>query len=309
MESCADGVNLHPGPFGFLRKHLAGDYGLPRTYWLHLYLGATAFEACSSGLLETVFAEAPARSTSALAILIILCWYPFWAFLACGAWASAGKHAARGGATGWAHAARAAILLGVVVQLFSVPESVRNLRDHWEQTRGEQPGPAPSFHLARDGATLIVSGGINDGIAAQLETALARSPRVTTLVLSSHGGWTYEGRKLGRLIAARGLNTHVETECSSACTLAYLAGRRRTAGPAARLGFHTFGPGDRKAAAVAVRKAYGRLGMREDFVRQVNATAPDNMWYPDAAALLRYGVLTRAQGEAVPVLAGPFRQL
>ncbi|QNA88666.1 hypothetical protein G4G28_09535 [Massilia sp. Dwa41.01b] len=231
------GASQHPGPLGFLRKHLAGDYSLPRTYWLHLYFGNKIFETGSSVLLDTVMEDAPARYSSAAAVLVILLWYPFWAFMARGAWVSAGKHAARGGSSGWAAAARVAVVLGLVFQLFSVPESLRNLRDHWSQTGGQQPGPAPSFFLSTDGRTLSLHGGINDGIAAQLEAALARAPVVTTLMLASNGGWTYEGQKLGRLIAARGLNTHVETECSSACTLAYLAGKVRSAREGAHRAF------------------------------------------------------------------------
>ncbi|QNA99564.1 hypothetical protein [Massilia sp. Se16.2.3] len=60
---------------------------------------------------------------------------------------------------------------------------------------------------------------------------------------------------------------------------------------------------------MAVRKAYGKLGMTEAFIYRINQTAPENMWYPDADALFQHGVLTQAQGEAVPRMPGPFTKL
>jgi hypothetical protein len=222
---------------------------------------------------------------------------------------SSGKHAGRGGNAGWAGVAKFFIVIGVLVQLSGTVVMAQALREHWDALRGEQPGPPAAFYLSSDARSLTLEGGINDGVAGQLEAILARSPRVTTLVLASGGGWTREGRLLGDIVAARGLNTHVATECSSACTLAFLAGKVRSASEDAQLGFHRFGPGDRKTGEAAARKAYARLLMKGDFILKVTDTSPDDMWYPEAAELVGYKVLTQAPGQAVPAPGGALTKL
>lgn len=299
----------HAGPLGFLRKHLDGDYSLARTYWVHLYLGTRLFDFMSVRGLEAVSNHAPARYGAVLTIVLVILAYALWIFQALGTWAAAGKHAARGGSQGWATAARVALVFGLLANLMSIPESVQAIRAGAAVLSSEQPGPAPAFYLSSDARTLTLHGGINDGVTRQLEDALARSPKVTTLVLASGGGWTSEGRQIGDLVAARGLNTHVETECSSACTLAFLAGKVRSASEGARLGFHRFGPGERKVNEEAAREAYTRLHMSGDFIARVNNTNPENMWYPQPGELLDYQVLTQAPGQAVPGPGGKLRTL
>ena len=45
---------------------------------------------------------------------------------------------------------------------------------------------------------------------------------------------------LARGIQQFGLDTQVESECYSACTIAFIAGRKRTLGKSGRLGFHQY---------------------------------------------------------------------
>ena len=299
----------YTGPLRFFRKHLDGAYSLARSYWLHYVVGGNLYALLADRLVSLAADNMAARHAAALAILLALGLYGWWIFLAVGTWTSAGKHAGRGGDMGWVYAARTALLLGLVMTLFTVPAMVTKVREHSDILAGQQPGPAPAFWLSADARVLLLQGGINDGAAAGLERALARAPQVTTVVLASNGGWTREGRLIGDVIAARGLNTHVESKCSSACTLAFLAGKVRSAKEGAKLGFHLFGPGDRKTSEVAVRKAYGRLSMEIGFIDKINATPPERMWYPDASELVRYRVLTQAQGDAVPTLQGPATQM
>ncbi len=293
----------HAGPLGPFRKHLAGDYSLLRSYFLHFHIGNKMFDAALTGAIASATDNLPARYALALTILLLLAQCTCWLFLATGAWASAGKHAGRGGKRFWAYAARGAIIFSGLVMASTILVSADSIRSQWNVLAGEQPGPAPTFYLSADARSLTLEGGINDGTAAALEEALARASKVTTLVLASDGGWTREGRMIGDIIAARGLNTHVEKACSSACTLAFLAGKTRSASEDAVLGFHSFGFTDRKAGRDAAREAYVRLKMGSEFIDKVSATPPEEVWYPDPEELLRYRVLTQAQGKA-PLPAG-----
>jgi hypothetical protein len=130
-----------------------------------------------------------------------------------------------------------------------------------------------------------------------LARALDRAPGVRTVSFDSGGGWVREGRLLAGVISQRGLATNVDVECSSACTLAFLAGRERTLGPGALIGFHQVRlvgqSDDARALDVAQTEAmYRSAGLPTDFLDKVMATPPDQMWYPTPAELLTAKVIT-----------------
>ena len=95
----------------------------------------------------------------------------------------------------------------------------------------------------------------------------------------------FEGQQIARLIQDRGLDTLVESHCASACTIALIAGRHRTAGPDAGIGFHqpTF-PGlseaDRQLMIADMRRLYREGGISGGFLERVLRVPPDDMWYP-----------------------------
>jgi hypothetical protein len=47
-----------------------------------------------------------------------------------------------------------------------------------------------------------------------------------------------ESNQIAKLIAHHHLNTYVQHKCSSACTVAFLAGKRRCISATAKIGFH-----------------------------------------------------------------------
>src|SRR5262249_7757254 len=149
-----------------------------------------------------------------------------------------------------------------------------------------------------DGKSILLNGGINDGTAESLSKALDRAPSVTTVVLQSTGGWAREGNLIAKVISERGLNTYVELECSSACTIAFLAGKERSADPTARIGFHSFrsiGADANKTSsnaidAAAAQETYRRAGLSSAFIAKVVATSQDKIWYPSHKELLAESV-------------------
>jgi hypothetical protein len=140
---------------------------------------------------------------------------------------------------------------------------------------------------------------MNDGAADALAAALDRAPGARTVVLDSGGGWLREGRLVAAVISQRGLATYVDGRCSSACTLAFLAGKERTLGPHGRLGFHqvrSIGRSDlgRWLEIGRTRSMYESAGLPTDFVERVAATPPEKMWYPTEAELRAAHVITRS---------------
>ena len=157
---------------------------------------------------------------------------------------------------------------------------------------------APSIvALGPRGDDVRLSGEIREGTAARLAALLDANPAVTRVALTSEGGLADEGDALRQVIAARGLTTYVPDFCVSACTLAFVGGRARLVMEGARLGFHApfeeglFGQtfaGDKAGA----RAAYAEAGLDGAFVEQALATAPADMWYPEADRLLAAHVAT-----------------
>ncbi|MFX7559753.1 hypothetical protein ABTJ75_18850, partial [Acinetobacter baumannii] len=78
-----------------------------------------------------------------------------------------------------------------------------------------------------DGREAEIAGGIKYGLTRDFERLLDAQPGIRVVHLDSVGGRIGEGKKLNALIRARGLDTYVEANCMSACTLAFAGGTQR----------------------------------------------------------------------------------
>lgn len=284
-------------PRGFIARHYHGEYSLARSYWLHS-LGVSLLTVVLAQAVTGMAEHLPVRVSSTAVIvqwaLGIVMW--FWAIR--GTWASASRHAERGGRRIWAGLAKFVIFIGAIRVIIQVFISVPAILEHMEVIGGAEHGPPMQVELLQDGEAMLVSGGFNDGEAEQLAAALDAHPNVRTLVLSSGGGWLNEGMRMADLVRQRKLNTHVIDECSSACTLAFLAGRVRTMSESAALGFHasrSVGSPEQRPTrfeTAELRTAYQQAGLPKAFIDKALATPNDDMWYPRYEALLEAGALT-----------------
>ena len=289
----------YKGPLAFFRRHANGDYSLARSYWLNTFLISLFAPLVGVMLLPWLSENFPARYGSAAFLSITTLGVVAWFWAVGGTWASANKHVQRGGKSGWATAAKIMIVLGVLRTFGDVVKLMPSLNDHLRTAMGEQVGPITQLELRSDGRSILLSGGINDGSAEQLDRALQLAPAVKTVALSSGGGWIREGQLLADVIRKHGLNTYVEGTCASACTIAFLAGKERASETTARIGFHASrSVGNLEAApsqadTAQLRKIYGEAQLPDAFVRQALDTPYAQMWYPSHDELLTAGVLTR----------------
>lgn len=174
---------------------------------------------------------------------------------------------------------------------------------------GDQTVPPATLQVRPDGRSIVLAGGINNGAASYLDAALQLAPAVTTVVLSSGGGWVSEAELLAEVIRKRGLNTYVEHYCASACTIVFLAGKKRAMAPSAKIGFHS----GRVAGSAGIfyveknerlRALYQNAGLPDAFVRQALDTPSQNMWYPGHEDMQSAGVLTpKLPGEQTAALS------
>ncbi len=150
-----------------------------------------------------------------------------------------------------------------------------------------------------DGLTLTISGTVELGITRKFATWLERSPHARTIALNSAGGNIYEARGLSKLISERQLDTLVETQCSSACTIVFIGGANRSLGRSARLGFHQYridadydvllaDPGGEQERD---RALYAARNVKPWFLAKMFERGGDDIWFPSRDELVSAGVV------------------
>ncbi|WP_018404652.1 COG3904 family protein [Marinobacter gelidimuriae] len=286
----------YQGPLAFFRKHLNGDYSLGRSYWVNTFL-VLLFAPALGLILAPLLQDLPARYSSAAVLALTVLGLLAWVWAISGTWASANKHVQRGGKGGWASAAKVIIVLGIFRTVVDVGNMSESFDEHWRVALGDQPGPQYTIEVSGDGKSVVFEGGINDGAAEALTRALDMAPAVNTVVFNSMGGWVREGNLVANIISQRDLSTYVEGECTSACTIAFLAGRDRVVGPNAHVGFHQFKsvgePGGDEGDQTMARAVYERAGVSREFINRIVATPSEQVWYPAHNELLAENVITR----------------
>ncbi len=99
---------------------------------------------------------------------------------------------------------------------------------------------AYQLNLSENQQQLVIRGDLDIGITTATRAVIAAHPQIKSVVLQSRGGHIYEGRGLARLFTEHGVDTYVYEECSSACTTAFIGGKRRHIGTGGKLGFHQY---------------------------------------------------------------------
>jgi len=173
-----------------------------------------------------------------------------------------------------------------------------------------EPGANPSgvqippyrLSVSPDGRTLTISGGIRFGLERDVAAALAAAPGVRTVVLASPGGRLGPADDVAQMVRRRGLDTYVASQCSSICTEIFAAGRHRTLGRGARLGFHgaSLGAGAPSQAVSAVNRQmmdrYVAAGVDRGFIERAASVSPRGIWFPTVSQLRAANVITAVAG-------------
>lgn len=279
---------------GFIQKHWRGEYSLGRSFFVHLLVLPKLITSLLAVLL-VVLTLVPARYFAAANLLFGVVNLAVWIWAARGTWLSATRDGLAEGSLGGL--AKILVVVGAVLVVIEVVQARSAVLEQWRVALGKQIGAEFSIRVSPDATTVVFNGGMNDGAAAALEQALDRAPSVTTVSLASKGGWANEGRWIGRIISTRKLNTYVDAECRSACTLAFLAGRVRALGAHGRLAFHQVNSLATSAIGryftrIQTRYIYAGIGLKRDFISKIVSTPQDALWYPTTRELLDAHVIT-----------------
>lgn len=161
------------------------------------------------------------------------------------------------------------------------------------------------LHVSDDGYTVFVSGDINFPLHASFLKTLEQNNQIKTVMLSSDGGIIFAARAMAIKITEQGLNTKIDENCYSACTLIFMAGRKRELGDAGELGFHLYATKSTITASildidaqVEKDKDYLRArGVSEGFIKTAYSTPPDKIWIPNKDQLEQAGILTSIKAD------------
>jgi hypothetical protein len=198
----------------------------------------------------------------------------------------------------------ACLFLAVLVISVSAIDAIQAIISSQNAKANAAQKRAPDYRLSFFPANgeYLIEGIIEFGISGDFRALLEQNPGGTRVVLSSPGGSIYEARGLAVLIQQHKLDTHVRDECSSACTLAFLGGQRRTLDASAKLGFHQYSmeylnqhqvTPFHDLAREQLRDSEFMLtrGISKEFVERTFEKSHQDIWYPDQASLVRFGVV------------------
>jgi hypothetical protein len=282
---------------GLIRKHWNGEYSFARSFWINLIFLSTMlpFIALVAQSLLRGRASDRIQSTSFLVVDTLSSILLLWG--AVGTLRAGARYQNSGGLKVWFIPAIIAIAFLVYEDLAFQLYSQTALIENGRMMLTGRFGPPASISTINDGAAVLIEGELQDGTARDLSARLDASPGVTNVAFDSKGGLFKEARLIAQIIADRHLNTYVAKRCSSACTLAFLAGKTRCMSDYAKLGFHAgrrMGlPGEmRPTIANAQRSLYAKAGLPDSFIDDMMAVPSTSIWYPTHDELLDAHVLT-----------------
>lgn len=293
----------------YIRSHWRGDHSLTISFWVNLLAIRLLVFVCQQALLPATGGNYSDKVVQVV-ILLVLAHGVLFIWQIVGVVRSADKWlSVRGSqATVWG------VQLFIVV-LFWLSASYA--LQGWQTTLSAGSGTelvkrlegehVSQYRLQLDpsGKQLNINGVIEHGITRRVTEFLQIPNSIDKIVLNSRGGNIHEARGLAKVFRDRKLATHVEVECASACTIAFIGGTTRTIGQSARLGFHQY----RVDAAYAVPFADPGNEQRRDqslfidagvsavFVQTMFRQRASAMWWPTVDELLRGGVAHRITGD------------
>lgn len=159
--------------------------------------------------------------------------------------------------------------------------------------------PILQLDVSDHGRIIHLTGAIHYPLRASFLSTLDNNKDIQTVSLSSSGGNVFAARAMALKIAELGLNTHVDKDCFSACTLIFLAGKDRTIGKTAQLGFHSYATNlvitsvtlDIQEQTNKDKKYLMSRGVSNDFIQKAYSTPSVKIWIPTQQELQDAGVL------------------
>lgn len=282
-----------------IARHWRGDLSLGVSYWIAGTLLSLVMIGFSLLVGEVVAQSDLGRQLRGLFIILLyVVVTPTTIWQLVGIFRSAQKHESRGGQPIWAILAFIMVFIGGIRFSYDMIETgFPFIIEGGRMIAGDSNVPDTQFRLMNNATELELASGIEYGAAEQLEKLLTQAPDVTLLHLNNNGGRIAEAIKIVKLVKRFQLNTYTRTECNSACTLVFLAGKERLLANEGKLGFHSASVGSVSGSDVQelnedLRAELMSAGISTWFVEKVTKVSADDLWYPKHHELKRAKVIT-----------------
>ncbi|MBI1239238.1 MAG: hypothetical protein GC199_07830 [Alphaproteobacteria bacterium] len=229
----------------YLLRHWRGDIDLAQSFWINIFtvnlaIGVALTVATRLGAFDganQITDLAPLITVFVVTVgttIVIAVWQIV------GCWRSAARVIRARVGTGrlslGPRFAQGAIILGAIATLPFLWPIARQAYDLALISAGLDEVAEYHIDVVEDELQLV--GYINFISAREMLNYLKYNPGITLIYLESAGGRIGPAQALGKAMHERQLKAYVEVECSSACTLAFVAAKERIAHTGARLGFH-----------------------------------------------------------------------
>src|SRR5690554_2398390 len=282
-----------------IRKHWRGDYSLGIAYW-RIGVGLTL---CLSLFMWAIDKLIPVEATTShfygvLLVILYLFIALFTVWQLVGIWRAAKYHTSNGGRQSWATAAQIMVVVAALRAVFDFNQFGFPLVQEGLglMTTGENLGGF-ELRVFNQGTELEYIGHIPFGATATVHDMLQRFPEIRVIHLNSPGGRILEGVQLYDLIQEYQLDTYTPSECSSACTIAFMGGQNRYLNKRGILGFHSASLHQIDGQQVTelndeFKRIFRQNGVSESFIRQAVRVAGANIWYPGQLELVEARVVT-----------------
>jgi hypothetical protein len=286
----------------YIVRHWRGELPLTISFWFNGFMGYVVSAIVSALIMANVPSFGGDYSPNVILTALVFVWLITFLILmwqVIGTWRSASNYQLKEGNRWLARASKIMLIICTLQTTITFGYTgAPQLGEIFNIAAGDREVGPYELHVLRDGQELEFSGGITFGAAKELKRFLDAMGAVRLVHLNSIGGRIAEAQRMGDIIESRGLNTYVSNRCLSACTLVFLRGRERLISSEGRLGFHQpnfSGLTDtaRRSMIVQEETRLRQLGLSQDFARRANFAAPDDMWIPTTAELLKENVATR----------------
>jgi hypothetical protein len=277
-----------------IKAHWRGELGLGRSYWIDVVLLGALLGALLNALTDYEGEHASGLTiglVGGLAFLLLLP-FPLWAVV--GVWRAASRDAREKRRVLLPGLAKLMMVILAVSTVGSWVKVALIARDAVKMRRGDTDMP---YSVAVREGDLVLEGYITLASARDVAARLGEDPGIRRLDLSSRGGRLAAAERMADAVRARGLDTAALDDCVSACTMVFLAGRRRFLLGAATLGFHQPSQVGLRQDEIGLqidqlRRYYLRAGLPPWFVERALAVPPGHVWRPTTAELIEAGAVT-----------------
>ena len=291
------GPSSQPEPLGarrrenFFAKHWHGDFSLPFSFWVVGFVGTLVILFLIG--VATVLVGGWDFDPFIILAYVGSIWLivVVWGLLqVVGIWRSARRYSAersaQGKSTAWAVLTQIAVVFGAIASVANLANTGGpQVAESWQIAFQNDPAiPDFTLRVMRNGTELEIAGGFKYGLSSDVDKVVRASPQIKIVHLNSSGGRVGEAKKLANLIRERGLTTYVSSQCLSACSVSFAAGRERWLRLGAKLGYHS-GSFAGRDSADGIREALLGEGLPPDFVSKAVSYSSQQMWYPSEAEL------------------------